>query len=212
MPPALVAMLPPIWQLPSDGRLSGNRRLTPVGRGLRFGERQARLNCHRVAGRLDRAHALEPTDATAGSRPASGSARRRARYCRPAARPGMPRSFASARICDTCSRRAGPQHDGRAPLVHVAPLAQIGRAAASGSVSACSGPTMARNRAMRSRWTRGVTLMRALAARCSRSLIASPRPVLRDRHDGNGRGARSIERAQGGKQVGCGLGKIAGRR
>ena len=43
--------------------------------------------------------------------------------------------------------------------------------------------------------------MRALAARRSRSLMASPSPVVRDRHDGNGR-RRPPRRARAGRRTG----------
>ena len=53
----------------------------------------------------------------------------------------------------------------------------------------------------------------SLPLRCGRafrrSLIASPRPVFRDRRDRDGRSARGVEAAQGGEEAGGGLDEVA---
>ena len=58
-PPALVETLPPIVQVPSAASDSGNRRSAASGRGLRLGERHARLADHHLGVRIDLANALE---------------------------------------------------------------------------------------------------------------------------------------------------------
>ena len=120
---------------------------------------------------------------------------------------GMPCSWASARICDTSSVEPGPQHDGGAALVHVAPLAQVGQllVGIGERVLRADDGAQAIDQLGRKPLGVGAVVHGALAARRSRSLMASPSPCSRDRHDGNGRGARGVERAQGGEQVGGGL-------
>jgi hypothetical protein len=51
----LVARLPPIWQLASEGRLRGKWRSTRSAK--------SRLDRHRIVGRIDGAHAREPREA-----------------------------------------------------------------------------------------------------------------------------------------------------
>jgi hypothetical protein len=76
MPPALVDRLPPIWQLPSAPRLSGNRRSAAAGGLLHALQDAARLDDHRVVQRVDLPHAVEPGKAEQHA--VAGRRRRRA--------------------------------------------------------------------------------------------------------------------------------------
>ena len=190
-PPALVARLPPIWQLPSEGRLEREQPADRLGRVLRVGERHARPRRSSCRRRGSTARTRLAARATARSRRRcrSGSARRRGRYCRPAARSAMPASLRERddrarppRSCPAAAPAASGRDSGRA-------TPQIGRDARSGSVIACARRRSAIKRGKQSRARRASMLRhvgrhglassrRGAAARRSRSLMASPRPCL----------------------------------
>ena len=105
-------------------------RIEPVGLGGRFahaGERGAGFDRDGVGDRIDLAdfrHAVERQHDLVVE---TGSVRRPDRYCRPAARSAVRVSFASFRICETCSVVSGRSTSGRGADPAVAHLVQIGR-------------------------------------------------------------------------------------
>ena len=110
--------------------------------------------------------------------------------------------------------RAGPQHDGRAALVHVAPARAGREAAGRGRSARDSGPTMARRRSSRSGARPGrLGVAGSWLGRSPPQAVVDglAQSFLGDRHDGNGDGAGGVERAQRGEQVGGGFGEVARR-
>ena len=129
VPPALVAILPPMVQLPSEASDSGNRRPAASRRLLDPCQRDAGLDVHGQPVRVDGADAVEPPgrDDAARCPPRRGSGRRRGRCCRPAARSPCRSRRRAARIAATSAVAAGPQHQRRPATIFIAPLGQVGR-------------------------------------------------------------------------------------
>ena len=100
-----------------------------VGRGLRVGEDDAGLDGHRVAGRIDRADAVEPRqrDDDLVAALGRGSGRRRGRCCRPAARSASASRWRASGSPRLRRREPGRSTSGVAPVEAVARLDQIGR-------------------------------------------------------------------------------------
>ena len=192
------------------GQAQREQPIDAVGRGLRLGQGEACFDRHGVACRVERTHAPQAGDRQQDlpvhrRLPADQAGIAGLRHHGDAVRMGKRHD------CRYLLGRAGPQHDRRAALVHVAPLAQIGqlqlgigervlRPDDGGKTAPSARPSALAAAAFRS-WR---------PRRPPQPVVDGlAKPLVRDRHDGDGACAGGVERAQGGEEVGGGLGEIA---
>ena len=128
MPPALVERLPPIWQEPSAASESGKQPVCSVGGGLCVRQNDARLDDHRIRGRIDRADPVEARerydDLRAGSVRHLTADEAGIAALRHDRRPGLIREFQNRR---DLRHRARPEDHRRVPMEQIPAFDQEGR-------------------------------------------------------------------------------------
>ena len=128
MPPALVASTPPIWQLPSEARLKGNRRPAVAATCWACASTSPASTVMVLEAEIDVAHAVEPLerdhDLMAGLERDLPADQPGIAALRHDGRLGLVGEFQDRR---DLSRFAGLEHQRRLAAIAVAPFDQIGR-------------------------------------------------------------------------------------